>query len=179
MKTSVALLGCLLAGAAVAQPLRIQLVAAHNDKLQKAYAPYKVALRDLLGVERLRKFQPSAERRIACRWDGVWRECGYLLIRNASLLEPAERMAIQEVMLNPCTTIERVLSAETAGPPDRRLRTSHREALQRLCDSKSFSADAVRVADMSSTIEAKSRPTRPDDLALEARIAPSTEANAK
>ncbi|NRF67179.1 hypothetical protein HLB44_09310 [Aquincola sp. S2] len=175
MRVVVIAFACVLTVGASAQPMSVQLAAAHNDKLQRAYTPYSVALGEQIGPERLRQLQPIVERRVACKWGGVWQECGYLLIRNASILDAGERKAVRDLMLNPCVGIEKTLAR---APSSKVIHASRAKALRQLCAMNALLSGEVRDAEPGSTLEEKSKPSSPGDLALESRIStPSTKVN--
>jgi hypothetical protein len=141
------LVACLLPFQAHAQSLALQAAALHNDKLQKAYLPYRLALQGEVGSEVAKSLMPTLERRRVCQWEGVWNECGYFRVHAPNGLMPEHRAAILEILKDPCARIvfsrqgpDRAIEAGS-NPPS----SSMRE-LERLCKARAFRADSVRIA---------------------------------
>lgn len=161
----------------LAQPIKLQLATAHNDKLQKEYSPYRNAVEAKLGSEFMNAHKPVNERRLPCKWDDKWVECGYFRISNGSLLTAAQRVALAETLINPCATLFAQVDADKPQEPaaieteNSRAVRDERERLQKLCRNGVFSATSVRLAhQIDKGRENNRRRPQPDSVGFEMRI---------
>ncbi len=154
----------LLSFGVVAQPLKLQLAAAHNDKLQKHHRPYQRAVAEQLGQRFWKAHAPFAERRRTCRWDGEWAECGYLRLSHASILRGADQATVMHLMRDPCGSM-----GSTQDP-----------GLRQLCASSTFTATDVRVAEARQLGDSGAEPdSARDEIGFEARIRPNKTTNSQ
>ena len=172
---------CMVSLPIYAQSLTASLVAAHNDKSQRAYGPYKEALFQALGSGFREAHGPFAERRWLCKWDGEWVECGYLRLSHASKLTPTQKQTILEVLRRPCKYIsfEILNTPQPKYPTDRasfdeRMQYaawSNRKHLWDLCQTGTLDSVAVRIANMGKDERGRLEPaTSNDEIGFETRI---------
>jgi len=138
---------------ASAQSLSFQAAVMTNDKVQKEYFPYRVALASTLGPDFLNAHAPVIERRRPCEWDGEWRDCGYVGLGGPPLTSE-ERTRLEAIMLNPCNDISiDGVAAIHRGTGSEAARQTHRQkklkAIRALCRNGFLSALKVRRAEPS------------------------------
>jgi hypothetical protein len=88
-----------------AQSLSFQATVLTNDKLQKDYRPYKLAIASALGSDFLTSHPPTVERRRVCKWDGEWQECGYMAF-GGEPLNSKEVELVTRVLMDPCKHLD-------------------------------------------------------------------------
>lgn len=143
-------IGILITTVAGAESLRFQSAVLNNDKLQKEYVPYKLALAKAFGTDFLRGHQPVFERRRICEWDGQPHECGYLALGGPPLT-PQERDLVSRVLADPCASIDMPAAAAVyrfvgSDEAQRKKLLSKYSELKSLCGKGFLIGGAVRPA---------------------------------
>ena len=162
-----------------AQSVTLQIATANNDKVQKAYSPYKIALAKTFGASFIQGHGPYEERRRVCKWKDEWLECGYLKISSATALTQTHREAILDIMRNPCDHIsmrgvEIILRSprDEYAPEKANKRNQDRlNMLVKLCKGNAFAADASRLVEYGEAASPRERPyAHANELEFESRI---------
>jgi hypothetical protein len=147
--------GSALSQGALAQPVALQLTVAHNDKLQKEYGPYKLAIANVFGEHFKKRHEPYSERRRVCAWEGRWVECSYFKMSNSSSITDAQKKTIEEILHAPCKHIAAPLPNLSVGMSDAQITRADRlklyaieksKRLAELCKSGIFNSIETRIA---------------------------------
>lgn len=172
------LMGCTLMFAAQAQPVALQVAVANNDKLQKEYGPYKLAIGMVFGEDFRKQHEPYSERRKICKWEEKWEECSYLKMSNASTITEVQKKVLEGILLNPCKHIAAPVAP--TGPSDAQASRTDmqnfnaykkRNRLVELCKSDIFAATEIRIAGKSFHKNGEIEPdTSKGEIGFEARI---------
>lgn len=126
-----------------------------NDKLQKEYQPYLIAVAAEFGKEFVDAHLPYRERRRICQWNGRDVECGYLMLSSMKKISEQEMKILLKILLDPCRYVNRDgveivtnISTETRKLESREKLTlieNRLNSLRDICRFYSFRSDLIRV----------------------------------